>query len=165
MTPKVYIKKVQKKDATKKKYLEDILCLIEGYQGYDREYAERYYNKYFSDDEITIKDEVYIALHNKKVVGVIGFARDYFSTDHSYWLGWFVVREDMQGKKVGRRLYKKVESDLIKLGKKKIFVSTEDTNTKAKKFYVANGFRTEGVLRDYYDEGEDQLILSKELPH
>lgn len=146
--------------------LRGILALIRDYERYDVEFAKRYYNIYFKRGPIAEKDKVYVAKIEGKTIGVIGFSRDYFSTDYSYWLGWFVVDEEYRGRKdyaVAERLLKKAESELTKRKIKKLFVSTEDTNTRAKSFYAKNGFRTEAVLRDYYYTGEDQLILSKVL--
>jgi len=108
-----------------------------------------------------------VAKIDTKIIGVIGFSRDYFSTEYSYWLGWFVVNEDYRGDKteiaVAKKLLKRVETELKKRKIKKLFVSTEDTNARAKSFYARNKFRTEAILRDYYCKGEDQLILSKVL--
>jgi ribosomal protein S18 acetylase RimI-like enzyme len=144
--------------------LKAILNLIRDYERYDVEFAKRYYDIYFGKDKITEKDEVFVAKIDGKTIGVIGFCRDYFSTDYSYWLGWFVVAEEYRGKKefaVAKKLLKKVETELRKRKIKKLFVSTGDTNARGKSFYAKNQFRTEAVLRDYYYKGEDQLILSK----
>jgi len=146
--------------------LKAIFALIKDYQRYDLEFAERYYDIYFGKGQITEKDKVYVAKIVGKTIGVIGFGRDYFTTEYSYWLGWFVVDADYRGNKdydVAKKLLQNVESELVKRKIKKLFVSTEDTNGRAKSFYAKNGFRTEAVLRDYYYKGEDQLILSKVL--
>jgi len=152
------------KKATKKN-LSDILRIIRQYQRYDVEFARRYYERFFSDksDEMTEKDEVYVALLEEEPVGVIGYCRDYFSTDYSYWLGWFIVSKKFRRNRIGTKLLRKVERDLRAMRRRKLFVSTEDNNKEAKSFYTANGFRTEGVVRDYYWNGEDQLIMSKAL--
>jgi ribosomal protein S18 acetylase RimI-like enzyme len=157
-------KKVIIRKATKRN-LKDILRMIREYQQYDVEFARRYYERFFSykSDEMTEKDEVYIALLDEEPVGVIGYCRDYFSTDYSYWLGWFIVRKKFRRNRIGTKLLRKVERDLKAMRKRKLFVSTEDNNKEAKNFYTANGFRTEGVVRDYYWNGEDQLIMSKTL--
>jgi len=144
--------------------LKDILDLVKDYESYDVEFARRYYELYFAKEKITEKDQVYVAKINEKIIGVIGFCRDYLSTEHSYWLGWFVVDKKFQGDKelnVAKKLLNKVVTKLKKREIKNLFVSTEDTNRKAKSFYTKNQFRTEAVLRDYYDKDEDQLILSK----
>lgn len=149
----------------KKGHMRGILHIIKEYQKYDVEFARRYYEKYFSkrNDEMTEKDKVYIALFGEELAGVIGYWRDYLSTDYSYWLGWFVVKEKFRKKHIGTKLLKKVEAELKAKKKKKLFVSTEDYNAVAKHFYTKNGFRTEGVIRDYYGDKEDQLIMSKKL--
>ena len=150
-----------------KKDMDAILSLVKDYESYDVEFAKRYYDIYFEKGQITEKDEVYVAKIGVEITGVIGFCRDYFTTEYSYWLGWFVVHADYRGKEkygVAEKLYQKVQSELVKRKIKKLFVSTEDTNARAKSFYAKNGFRTDAVLRDYYDKKEDQLILSKVLP-
>ena len=150
-----------------KEDLASILALVSDYELYDVEFAKRYYDLYFGKDQIADNDRVYVAKADRRTIGVIGFSRDYFANSFSYWLLWFVVHEDYRGNKefrVAQRLLQKVQAELIKRKIKKLFVSTEDTNARAKSFYARNGFRTEGVLRDYYSEGEDQLILSKYLP-
>jgi ribosomal protein S18 acetylase RimI-like enzyme len=157
-------KKVIIRKATKRN-LKDILGMIREYQRYDVEFARRYYERFFSykSDEMTEKDEVYVALLDEEPVGVIGYCRDYFSTDYSYWLGWFIVRKKFRRNRIGTKLLRKVERDLKAMRKRKLFVSTEDNNKEAKSFYTANGFRTERVVTDYYWNGEDQLIMSKTL--
>jgi ribosomal protein S18 acetylase RimI-like enzyme len=150
-----------------KEDLASILDLVSDYELYDVEFAKRYYDLYFGKDQIADNDRVYVAKADRRTIGVIGFVRDYFATDFSYWLGWFVVHKEFRGNKefgVAQRLFQKVQAELVKRKIKKLFVSTEDTNARAKNFYARNGFRTEGVLRDYYSKGEDQLILSKLLP-
>jgi ribosomal protein S18 acetylase RimI-like enzyme len=150
----------------KKRDLRGILALIRDYKKYDVEFANRYYDIYFKRSPIVEKDKVYVAKLEGKTIGVIGFSRDYFSTDYSYWLGWFVVDKKYRGRKdyaVAKKLLKEVESELAKRRIKKLFVDADDTNKRAKSFYAKNGFRTEAVLRDYYYKGEDQLILSKVL--
>lgn len=156
---RIIIKEAEKKD------MKDILNIIKEYQKYDVEFARRYYQKYFSKrpDEMTEKDKVYVAFSGKELAGVIGYYRDYLSTDYSYWLGWFVVKKKFRKRKIGTTLLKRIEMVLKAKKKRKLFVSTEDDNAVAKHFYTKNGFRTEGVLRDYYAASEDQLIMSKKL--
>lgn len=144
--------------------MNDLLNLIRKTLKYDQRFARRYYERFFDDeDEMTEGDAVYVACLGGATVGVIGYARDYLSTDFAYWLGWFAVHQGYQGQKIGTKLLRRVEKDLRKKGKKKLFVSTEDSNAAAKNFYIRRGFRTEGVVRDYYSKGEDELIMSKDL--
>jgi hypothetical protein len=76
----VYIQTAEKSD------LSAILNLIKDYEHYDVEFAKRYYDIYFGKNKMTEKDEVFVAKIDGKTIDVIGFCRDYFSTDYSYWL-------------------------------------------------------------------------------
>ena len=144
--------------------LKALLDIIRKTLKYDVKFARRYYERFFDNaDEMTEGDAVYVACVGGHIAGVIGYARDYLSTDFSYWLGWFAVHDKFRRQKLGSRLLRRVEKDLKSIGKKKVFVSTEDSNTIAKSFYTRHGFRTEGVVRDYYSQGEDELIMSKDL--
>jgi ribosomal protein S18 acetylase RimI-like enzyme len=147
-----------------KENLNDILSIIKEHQTYDVKFARRYYENFFSD-KLDKKDEVYVAFRDEELVGVIGYFRDYFSTDYSYSLGWFGVKREFRRSGIGTKLLRRVQNDLKAMRNinRKLFVSTEDDNEGARSFYIQNGFRTEGVIRDYYGDGEDQLVMSKTL--
>ena len=141
-----------------------ILKLIKkGFGKHDLKFAERYYDKFFKDDKVTFEDEVFVAELDNQIVGVIGYSCDYFSTDYSYWLGWFLVRRKYRRRNIGSELLEKVESELKKYEVKKLFVSTDDKNKNAISFYTKNGFSFEARLQDYYYAGEDQIIMGKNL--
>src|SRR5262245_38326629 len=96
----------------KKADLKAMLDLVRQHQKYDKAFAERYYAKYFKGDEIFEEDEVFVAILDSKIVGVIGYCRDYLSTDYSYWVGWFMVSPKYQGKGIGTQLLEKIEREL-----------------------------------------------------
>ena len=148
----------------KKADLKAMLNLVRQHQKYDKAFAERYYAKYFKGDEMFEEDEVFVAVLDSKIVGVIGYCRDYLSTDYSYWLGWFMVAPKYQGQGIGTQLLERVERELRRypsIGR--LFVSTEGTNAKATDFYKAHGFEPQGILKSYYAGGEDEMILGKTL--
>ena len=149
----------------KEKDLPEILRLIRIYERYDVRFAERYYKIYFSSHKMAHEDTVFVAEMDGKVIGVIGYCCDYFSTDYSYWLGWFAVDKKLWGNEklgVGKKLLKRVEHDL-KGRVPKLFVSVDGKNRRATNFYIKHRFRFEARLSDYYYQGEDQIILSKSL--
>jgi len=160
--------KIMKSDVTIRKASgKDKKAVIEliksGFGGDDLFFAERYYGKFFSDDKMIRDDEVFVAELDGIIVGVIGYCSDYFSTENSYWLGWFIVSKKFRGQKIGHKLLDKVENDLRKCKIKKLFVTSDGKNSKAIKFYEDHVFEKEGCLRDYYGKGEDQVILGKYL--
>ena len=143
-----------------------MLGLIRKYERYDEEYSKRYFDKYFSGDKAVREDTAFVAAVEGRVVGMIGYCNDYFSTDYSYWLGWFAVGKKFRGYEdglVAKELLNKVESELREYDVRRLFVSTDDRNGRAINFYIKHGFRFEARLRNYYHEGEDQIILSKSL--
>lgn len=149
----------------KEKDLPEMLKLIRSYERYDVKFAKRYYKLYFADHNMAHKDTVFVAEMDGKVAGVAGYCSDYLSTDYSYWLGWFVVDKKFWGNdklSVGKKLLEEVEADL-KGEVPKLFVSVDGKNSRATGFYTKHGFRYEGVFRDYYYDGEDQIILGKRL--
>ncbi len=149
--------------AAKTTDVADILGIIKEYMRYDTMFARRYFDRFFSkSDAMMEEDAVYVAVAGTTVVGVIGYSLDYLNAE-AYWLGWFAVTGKVRKRKCGTALLRTVERSLRAKGMTKLFVSTEDSNTVAKAFYTNSGFRTEGVVRDYYGDGEDELILSKSL--
>ena len=158
-----------KNDATIRKAItdEDKKAIIEliksGFDKDDLGFAKRYYDKFFSDDKMIHNDEVFVAELDGRIVGVIGYCGDYFSTENSYWLGWFIVAKNHQGQIIGHKLLETVENELREYKIKKLYAAAERKNHKAIKFYKDHGFEKEGCLRDYYGKGEDQIILGKYL--
>ena len=150
----------------KEKDMQEILKLIKKHGRYDAITAERYYKKYFySDDSELRNDQVFVGKLDGKIIGVIGYSRDYYGTERSYWLGWFYVHPKYRGKGYGQKLLKAVEAELRRYNVKRLFADTTSNEIYkwAVKFYLSNGFRLEGTLRDYYGKGEDQIIFGKDL--
>jgi len=145
---------------------EKILSVIgsDQYQ-WDKRIAKRYYDDYFTKNSICLKgDEVYVLTSDNIVIGVTGYSLDRYETGN-YWLGWFYVHEKYRKKNHGTKLLKYIIKQLKNKGVKKLFVDTSSHGVYAGAlvFYIKNGFRIEAVIRDYYEEGEDQIILSKGL--
>ncbi|MBF0556012.1 MAG: GNAT family N-acetyltransferase [Nitrospirae bacterium] len=144
---------------------KEILSVIGSHSfKWDKNIAKRYYDDYFSSKkDMCLKgDEVFVGEENGTIVGVIGYSLDRYET-RNYWLGWFYVRGDSTKKGYGSELLKNIERRLRKEKVRKLFVDTSSHYfyKQALKFYIDNGFTVETVIKDYYGEGEDQIILSK----
>ena len=126
-------------------------------------FIQRYYKKFYKDDEAVYEDEVFVAKIGNEVIGVIGYCRDYFQTEYSYWLGWFCVDKGSQRTGVGSSLLHKVEDELRGYNIKRLFTSTDQSNEKAIGFYKRHDFIEAGELKDYYGPKYSQLILGKYL--
>jgi GNAT superfamily N-acetyltransferase len=142
---------------------EQILSMIGSYPfKWDKRIAKRYYDDYFKNSTCLKGDSVYVLTDNGNIIGVIGYTLDRYET-RNYWLGWFYVHSEYQGKGFAKKLLQYVIQKLKSKGVKRLFVDTSsyEVYNKALTMYLNNGFRIEAVIRDYYGRGEDQIILSK----
>lgn len=140
---------------------DEILAVIGSHpRKWDKPLARLYYDDYFP--EKMKKDAVFVGTLNGKVVGTIGYSLDRYESKN-YWMGWFYVHKDHEKEGWGKKLLDHVVKELKAKGVKKLFVNTSsnDFYSRALKIYIDNGFRIEAVIRDYYEKGEDQIILSK----
>ena len=103
-----------------------------------------------------------------KILGVNGVYKNervHESID-VWWLGWFYVLPSEQHKGIGQILF----DQTLKFCKnrkdcRKIYVdvSSLPEYITAKRFYIKNGFIIEGILKDFYDRGEDQFVMGLTL--
>jgi GNAT superfamily N-acetyltransferase len=86
-------------------------------------------------------------------------------TEGSWSLWWIVVRTDIQGHGLGARLLKFAEQDSLENGARVLFVETSNLPhyEPTRQFYLKRGYEQEARLRDYYAEGDDQIIFRKRL--
>lgn len=101
----------------------------------------------------------------RRVVGVSGYYIDDLESHGIYWLGWTYVNPFKQGHGYGGQLMRFIVSAVEELGARKLYLSTSSLPEYAKAvgFYNRYGFVQEGCLKDYYNPGEDKLILAKPL--
>jgi ribosomal protein S18 acetylase RimI-like enzyme len=95
---------------------------------------------------------------------VIGYSQDKYETNN-YWLGWFYIHSDYCKKGFGKHLFHFIEKELKKLNVKKLFVDTssDEFYKTALRWYIKFGFKLEAIIKNYYGQNEDQLILSIDL--
>lgn len=142
-----------------------ILSVIASYGfKWDKDSAKVYYDDYFSSSASLKGDTVYVAVLNNKIVGVTGYFIDRYETGN-YWLGWFYVHKQYSRKGYGKQLLNFIVRKLKKKRTKRLFVNTSSYPfcRRALNFYLKSGFRIEAIIKDYYWNGEDQIILSKQL--
>ena len=148
---------------------DEALRIISAHEPTDGECAARYYAEYFGDPQrIASADEeplVAVEEGGGAVIGVCGFQPDAYVTPGIYWLSWFYVDESCRGRGVGTALLHSVIESVSALGARKLFVDTssDPIYEDAVGFYEHFGFQVEGVLTDYYEEGEDSVFLGLRL--
>ena len=148
--------------------IDAVVAIIRSHEETDGELAERYYHEYFGSDDAESERErsvVGIVEETGKIAGVSGWYPDKYDWPGILWLNWFYVREDCRGRGVGRMLLQHVVDAARRLDTRKLYVDTSSDPAygRAVDLYEGFGFREEGRLTDYYDGGEDYLILGLDL--
>ena len=145
---------------------DDILVVIGSHKEakWDRPIAKRYFDDFFKYPELFNTDKVYVVEEGDRIVGVIGYSLDKYETKN-YWLGWFYVHSDYCKKGYGKHLFYFLRKELKKLKVEKLFVDTssDEFYKTALLWYIKFGFKLEGIIKKYYGQNEDQLILSIDL--
>lgn len=91
---------------------------------------------------------------------VIGYIGRYYFFQEAEVLN-FVVDESYQRQGYGQKLFDKMVEDMKDV--KKITLEVRASNIKGINFYTKNGFKQVGVRKRYYKNGEDALLLLKEV--
>ena len=83
----------------------------------------------------------------------------------TWTLWWIVVRFELQGQGLGRKLLEFAEADAREHGGGVLFVETSGTPhyEATRRFYLKYGYDQEARLRDYYAPGDDQVVFRKAL--
>ena len=86
-------------------------------------------------------------------------------TEGTWTLWWIVVKAHTQGKGIGGRLIQWAEHDAKALGARVIFLQTSGLphSELTRKFYLKQGYDQEARLRDFYAQGDDQIVFRKAL--
>lgn len=147
-------------------YLNDlrkVLDIIEAVDDDDAEAAERDYHEEGFDNQYVLELE-------QRIIGVTGY-RTVEAGDGACWLSWTYVKASEQGKGHGKFMLTQLLQKLREAEARKIFVKVSDYECpddgkiyeRALKMYQSAGFELEVTTNDFYDEGENQLILGLPL--
>ncbi|WP_456475524.1 ribosomal protein S18-alanine N-acetyltransferase [Candidatus Pyrohabitans sp.] len=102
-------------------------------------------------------DTFLVAEENRLVVGYV-IARKVNTKGHIIAIA---VEEKHRCRGIGRALMFAVEEELKKNGVVEIWLEVRISNTRAIKFYKKLGYVEKGIIRRYYTDGEDALLLKK----
>ena len=145
---------------------EAVISIINSHDTDDAKAAARDFHNYLkrSADRRRHRRNYVAIVDEKKVVGVSGFYID-IEAKGIYWLNWTYVSPDHQRRGIGSALFAAIENEVRCLGARKLYVDTSNhpIYRGALEFYRKKGFERESILRDYYEDGEDKVVLSKRL--
>jgi len=148
----------------KKQDQPEIFRLIARQRKADASGAGRTYHRHFNLKQRP-KDRVFVARAGREIIGVSGYWYDDYAESGVYWLGWTYVDRRYQRQGIGQKLLDRVVQELKKNKARKLYVDTSNRSSygPALRFYRANGFKREGRFKNYYQRGEDQIVMGKEL--
>lgn len=112
----------------------------------------------FLFDELSVNpfSQYFVYEINSEVVGYVGY-RVY--DDVAEMLN-FVIDDKHQNQGIGQELFDYSLEHISKMNVKSISLEVRKSNTKAKRFYLKNGFEKSYVRKNYY-ENEDALVYIK----
>ncbi len=143
--------------------LPKVLAIIEQHDEDDGESADADFTENGLDNYFVIDID-------DTVAGVTGFT-EVAGTDKTFWLGWTYLEESQRGQRLGKRMVSDLLEKLRAINGRKVFVKISDYEDPeggkiyepALRMYQALGFTLEVTNNDFYDVGENQLILGLDL--
>ncbi len=75
----------------------------------------------------------------------------------------FAVKPSSQRKGVGTALLKKLETILKRLNIQEIILEVRLSNIGAISLYEREGFKRKAISKNYYEDGEDALVMKKQI--
>jgi ribosomal protein S18 acetylase RimI-like enzyme len=166
-TPKIDKKGVRMTEAIIQKldvkYLRSVIKIIEEHDEDDAEDAEEDFGENGLENH-------WVIFLDGKVAGVSGF-RQIPESYGSAYLSWTYVSKKYIGKGYGKKIFLYVMEQIGTSGGNEVFIKLStyqdeegfDVYGAARKFYKSMGFKEQITAFDYYDEGEDLIMLSKQL--
>jgi ribosomal protein S18 acetylase RimI-like enzyme len=145
MSKRISIRQAKESDLPSIKILlGELVEMMTDMQGIDLEQSTK-------NAEILLKDprsHILVARDRDTVVGFINFTtrKSIIHSGSSGLVDELVVSKNCRGSGIGKRLIQATADTCRKLGCCEVEVSTEKSNTKARRFYTAMGFEEDAVL-------------------
>ena len=126
---------------------------------YKGEFADGWSKKMLEDG---VSGGRFLALGAKmedEIVGVITCSKTLFDAD----IESVFVKKQFRKQGLASALIVGLEKALIEDGKEKIFLEVRKSNLPAQNLYLKHGFVEISQRKNYYSDGEDAVIMAKEL--
>lgn len=141
-----------------------VLKIIEASSKIDARAASRYFKAYFNSVERQedCHEQLFIATRDAIVDGIAGFAPDRYRTSGLLWMSWLYVDVHHQRQGIGTRLMKHClqEARKLKIRKMCLETSSHPIYQASVRLYERLGFTRDGYVDDYYEPGQDLILMS-----
>jgi ribosomal protein S18 acetylase RimI-like enzyme len=107
---------------------------------------------------------IFVAEYNNEVIGFICYGPAPL-TDGTWDIYWEAVAQGKRGLGLGSSLIKAAEKEIRKSGGRLSLIETSSTPaySKARQFYSRHGYGEVARVPDFYEPGDDKLILQKKF--
>jgi GNAT superfamily N-acetyltransferase len=105
-----------------------------------------------------------VARQGKEIRGFAAYGRRPL-TEATFDLYWLGTDQAFQGQGIGKKLLRRVEEEVRKLGGKLLIIETEGRREfePTRQFYLHAGCEPEARIRDFYAPGNDLVIFTVHL--
>lgn len=149
--------------------IDVVVDIIREHEEMDGDCSGEYYRGYFGDSGRieSAREENFVALDSAtgEVIGVCGFSPDKYDTPRILWLNWFYLSKKFHGRGIGAGLLKYTLDRIAEQNINKVYLDTSSypIYARAIKLYKDFGFEIEGDFIDYFDKGENCVIMGLDL--
>jgi ribosomal protein S18 acetylase RimI-like enzyme len=86
-------------------------------------------------------------------------------TDRAWYLYWIAVSKDVQARGIGSTLLRHAEDDIRRHNGRILLIETSSLPhyELTRRFYLKHNYEQLAVLRDFYADGDDMVVLRKRL--
>ncbi len=146
--------------ATRPRHLPDASRFIAEVLGERRNVTTRDLKEYldWDDDEVLL---LVAETSDGAFAGVAGVV--YESWNDTGMIEWIGLVEELRGRSIGTSMLNQMIDWTRENGGRKIYVDTGLHSEKAIAFYQRNGFSREAVLKDWYHDGGDAVLMSRRI--
>jgi ribosomal protein S18 acetylase RimI-like enzyme len=87
-------------------------------------------------------------------------------TDNVWELYWFAVDGNIRRQGIGRKLWEAAENNMWEAGARLMVLETSSKSgyERTNLFYARSGYKVVGLIKDFYEIGDDQITYEKRCP-
>ncbi len=126
---------------------------------YSDDFADGWSKKMLEDAFLTNRFLVLGVSDEKELVGVITCSTTLFDAD----IESVFVKKEFRKQGLGGLLINGLEKELKDKNIEKIFLEVRKSNLPAQNLYIKHGFNKISERKGYYSDGEDAVIMAKEM--
>lgn len=140
-------------------YLKEVLDSIELFPA---EILEDMISDFFTNPD---NEEIWFTATDNDIPISLGYCAPEKLTDGTFNLYAIGVKNNLQGKGIGKLMMAYIEHELKQKGHRILMVETSSTDdfVLTRKFYENIDYTKEAVIRDFWKDGDDKVIYVKRL--